>query len=70
MRMRYLVDSRTVWILALLACVSLLLAAGSSFAWVRANRRTAQAVAVIQRADSLMRDWVSRGCAPRTSSVP
>ena len=68
--MKWMVDSRTVILIGLLGATSLLLAFGSSLAWVRANKREAQASAVIQRADSLQRDWVRRGCAPRTQALP
>lgn len=33
-----------------------------------ADRREAQAV--ISQADSLMRDWIARGCAPRSKTLP
>lgn len=35
---------------------------------LQADRREARAM--IQQADSLMRDWVERGCAPRTKALP
>lgn len=70
MRMRYLVDARTVWILALLAAVSILLAAASAVFTVQAKVETMRARALVARADSLVADWVSRGCAPRSQTLP
>jgi hypothetical protein len=58
-----------VVLLALLGVVSVLLAVGSSIAWRNANARHDEAVQVIERADSLVKDWTARGCAPRTQSV-
>jgi hypothetical protein len=53
----------------MLGVVSVLLAVGSSIAWRNANARHDEAVQVIERADSLVKDWTARGCAPRTQSV-
>lgn len=70
MRMRYLVDARTIWLLSLFAILSILLSGASAVFVVQGRRETQRARAVAQRADSLVKDWVSRGCAPLTKSVP
>ena len=68
--MKYLVPAWGVVLLVLLACVSILLAAASAVFIVEAKLETMRARAVVYRADSLVAEWVSRGCAPRTSRVP
>lgn len=68
--MRYMVDARTVIVLVLLASASILLAGASAVFTVRAKLETMRARALVVRTDSLWNDWVRRGCAPRTSSVP
>jgi hypothetical protein len=59
-----------VVLLVLLGTTSIFLAVGSSLAWKRADAREADAVQIIARTDSLMKDWVKRGCAPRTQALP
>lgn len=60
----------------LVAAVSLLLLGNLCWALIAArsirdaDRRMVAADAVIQRADSIVRDWVQRGCAPRTKPLP
>lgn len=68
--MRYMVDARTVVLLALLACVSILLAAGSALYGLHARHVVHDAQKVVARADSLVNDWIARGCAPRTKALP
>ena len=68
--MKYLVEARTVWILALLACVSILLAGASVVLGWQAYFAKREAKQVIQRADSLVADWTKRGCAPRSQTLP
>jgi hypothetical protein len=66
---RYLVDGRTIVILGLLAITSILLAGASAVFTVQASRRTERAQRIVAEADSLMRDWTARGCAPRTPTL-
>lgn len=68
--MKYMVPLWGVVLLALLASVSILLAAASAVFTVQAKVETMRARAVVYRADSLVAEWISRGCAPRTSRVP
>ena len=67
---RYLVDARTVVVLGLLGVTSLALAGASAVFTVQAKRENRRAYVVVQRADSIVKDWVSRGCAPRTETLP
>lgn len=68
--MKYTVPLWGVVTLALLACVSILLAAASAVFTVQAKLETMRARAVVHRADSLVADWTSRGCAPRSQPLP
>lgn len=68
--MKYMVPLWGVVLLALLASVSILLAGASAVFTVQAKLETMRARAVVQRADSLVADWVKRGCAPRSQSLP
>ena len=68
--MKYMVPLWGVVLLALLACVSILLAGASAVFTVQAILETMRARAVTERADSLIKDWVARGCAPRTQALP
>ena len=68
--MKYMVPLWGVVLLALLACVSILLAGASAVFTEQAKLETMKARAIAFRADSLMKDWVARGCAPRTQALP
>lgn len=68
--MKYTVPLWGVVLLALLACVSILLAAASAVFIVRAKAEIVQTQVLADRADSLLNDWVKRGCAPRTQTLP
>lgn len=68
--MKYAVDSRTIWFLALYGVLGLIAFGAGAFLAVRGVVKERRAVVVIQRADSLIADWVSRGCAPRTKALP
>lgn len=63
--MTYMVEARTVWLLALLACVSILLAVASGILSIQAVRAKHRAESTVARADSIMTDWVKRGCIPQ-----
>jgi len=58
------------WYLLLAQAVALLLACGSGLYAFHARREIKNAQAVVARADSLVRDWTKRGCAPRTQKLP
>lgn len=68
--MRWMIERRDVGLLALLALVSLALCALSIGFIVQARHQTRAAQAVVARADSLVNDWIARGCAPRTKALP
>ena len=68
--MKYMVPAWGVVLLVLLAAVSILLAAASAVFTVQAKLETMRARAVVHRADSLIAEWTSRGCAPRSQPVP
>lgn len=63
--MKYTVPAWGVVLLVLLACVSILLAAASAVFTVQAKVETMKARATVHRADSIMADWVQRGCVPK-----
>lgn len=68
--MKWWIDHRDFAFLALyglLATAAFI--AGLAFI-VIGRRETSRAIQTIQQADSLMRDWVHRGCAPRTQTLP
>ena len=68
--MKFLVPAWGVVVLVLLASASILLATASAVFTVQAKLETMRARAMVARADSLVKDWVSRGCAPRTQALP
>lgn len=70
MRIRWLLDARELILLSLFATVCILLAAASAVFTVQAKLETMRARAVVERADSLVRDWTARGCAPRSKALP
>lgn len=63
---RYMVDSRTIWVLLIFGCCSILLAGASAVFTVQAKGKIKQAQVIVQRADSIIADWTKRGCAPRS----
>lgn len=65
-----MVESRTVWFLALYGLLASFTLMAGGFFFVRGVTKERRAVAVIQRADSLMNDWIARGCAPRSKTLP
>lgn len=58
------------WFVLLALVCAILLAFGSAMAWRHASQAEDRALRVVQRADSLVAEWVSRGCAPRTKALP
>jgi len=68
--MKCLVDARTVLLVTLALVCAILLAAGSALYGLHASQKIRHAYDVITRADSLQRDWIGRGCAPRSKALP
>lgn len=58
------------WLIVLLAFGNVLGWAVAARAISDADKRAEAAEIVIARADSIHRDWVGRGCAPRTQALP
>lgn len=62
---RYMVDARTIWVLLILGGCSILLTISAAIFTVQAKRETHRARVVVLRADSLLTDWIKRGCIPK-----
>lgn len=68
--MKWWVDYRDMALLTLYGILATAALAIGGFTTIQARREKTRVRLIAYQADSLMKDWVKRGCAPRTSPLP
>ena len=63
----WIIQGRDVILIALGMGCAILLALGSAIYGYRTSQRERRVIAFVAQVDSLHRDWVSRGCQPKSA---